>query len=180
MVKRFILTGTPGCGKTSVLRFLEQKQQVVVEESATDVIALKQALGIAEPWKDPIFVDEIVGLQKQRQLLADHFSAPLQFFDRSPICSYALSLYLGYPISSFLQEELERIEKQNIYERKVFFLENLGFCAPTEARQISFEESLKFEKIHEEAYLFFGYQCEKISLKPIAERALEILKKSSI
>ena len=41
--KRFIFTGTPGSGKTSVILALEKLGYVVVPESATDVIAEEQA-----------------------------------------------------------------------------------------------------------------------------------------
>jgi predicted ATPase len=36
----YILTGAPGAGKTAVLRLLETRGYAVVEEAATDVIAL--------------------------------------------------------------------------------------------------------------------------------------------
>lgn len=45
----YILTGAPGSGKTAVLRLLETLGYAVVEEAATDVIALGQAMGRAEP-----------------------------------------------------------------------------------------------------------------------------------
>ena len=51
-MKRFILTGAPGAGKTAILRLLELEGFGVVEEAATDVIALWQAQGIAQPWTD--------------------------------------------------------------------------------------------------------------------------------
>jgi len=38
-MKRYILTGTPGAGKTVLLRALELRGYVVIEESATDFIA---------------------------------------------------------------------------------------------------------------------------------------------
>lgn len=41
---RYILTGTSGAGKTAILRQLELNGHVVVEEAATDVIALENAL----------------------------------------------------------------------------------------------------------------------------------------
>ncbi|MFD9972581.1 hypothetical protein [Streptomyces sp. NPDC059017] len=47
---------------------------------------------------------------------------------------------------------------EGIYERQVFFIRNLGFCEPTPARRISFQESLVFEKIHEQSYRAFGYE----------------------
>jgi len=48
-MRRFVLTGTPGAGKTAILRQLELDGFAVVEEAATDVIALQQAQGVAEP-----------------------------------------------------------------------------------------------------------------------------------
>ena len=50
-----------------------------------------------------------------------------------------------------------------IYQKQVFFIENLGFCEPSAARKISFEDSLKFEKVHEETYRSFGYECIKVA-----------------
>ena len=40
----------------------------------------------------------------------------------------------------------------------MLFVRNLGFCEPTSARRISFEESLVFERVHEEVYRELGYQ----------------------
>ena len=44
-MKRYILTGTPGSGKTSIIHELKNQEYAVVEEAATDVIALEQANG---------------------------------------------------------------------------------------------------------------------------------------
>ncbi|MGA9721125.1 MAG: AAA family ATPase, partial [Candidatus Binatus sp.] len=92
-MKRYILTGTPGCGKTSIIRSLELAGYPVVEEAATDLIALRQAQGVAEPWRRASFIDDIVNLQKRRQILVADLSSEVQFFDRSPLCSYALSVW---------------------------------------------------------------------------------------
>jgi predicted ATPase len=56
-MKRFILTGAPGSGKTAIIRQLELDGFSVVEEAAADIIALAQAQGIAEPWKHASFID---------------------------------------------------------------------------------------------------------------------------
>jgi predicted ATPase len=48
-MKRFILTGAPGAGKTAIIRQLELDGFSVVEEAATDIIALEQTRGLAEP-----------------------------------------------------------------------------------------------------------------------------------
>jgi predicted ATPase len=41
-----------------------------VEEAATDMIALQQAQGVAEPWSRASFIDTIVNLQPERWLHA--------------------------------------------------------------------------------------------------------------
>ena len=172
-MKRYILTGTPGSGKTSILRSLEVAGYTVVEEAATDIIALRQAQGIAEPWTHPSFVDDITNLQKLRQTsVAD--AAGVQFYDRSPLCTYALSVWLAFPISKTLADEMKRIEKEQIYQKQVFFIENLGFCEPSAARKISFEDSLKFEKVHEETYRYFGYDCIRVAPSDLTTRVEQI------
>jgi predicted ATPase len=166
-MKRYIVTGTPGSGKTSILHELKSQGYGVVEEAATDVIAREQMLGNPKSWLQPDFIDTIVRLQKQRQLEASMHPHELQWYDRSSICTLALSQYLGFPASAYLLEEIERIERERIYRRQVFFIENLGFCQLTEARKITFEESLVFEKIHEKTYISLGYDLIKIAVLPL-------------
>src|SRR5437016_4251825 len=125
-MKRFILTGTPGAGKTAILRQLEREGFGVVEEAATDVIALEQAKGVAEPWTGPAFIDLVVDLQKRRQLRMARVPGEVQFHDRSAVCTAALADFLGYPISACLSRELLRIEQEGIYQQRVFFIRGLG------------------------------------------------------
>lgn len=169
-MKKYILTGTPGCGKTSIIRALEMTGASVVNEAATDIISYNQSQGHLTPWIYPEFIDDIVLLQKRRQIDMCGQSSNLHFYDRSPICTYALALYLNFRPSEILMNEIERIQKNHIYEKHVFFLENLGFIINTDARKISFEESLKFEQIHKEAYAKFGYECIFVPMKSIKER----------
>ena len=172
-MKRYILTGTPGCGKTSIIRSLEVDGYTVVDEAATDIIALRHAQGIAEPHLHPEFIDDITNLQKLRQMRTPDVSG-IQFYDRSPICTYALSVWLGFPISTTLANEMKRVEKEQIYQKQIFFIENLGFCEPSAARRITFEDSLAFEKVHEETYTSFGYECIRIAPRELSARVDQI------
>lgn len=175
MMKRYILTGTPGSGKTSMLHMLKDRGYPVIEEAATDVIALEHSRGNAEPWRHPDFIDKIVRLQKQRQLESSPQPNRPQLYDRSPICTLALSRYVGYAPSVDLLDELARIEHENIYQKQVFFVENLGFIQPTEARKITFEESLLFEKIHAEVYIELGYKLIRIPPDTLSNRVQQIV-----
>ncbi|WP_239657103.1 AAA family ATPase [Mycobacterium riyadhense] len=154
---RYILTGAPGAGKTSMLRGLARLGHSVVGEAATDVVAHRQSLGEPVPWTDSSFIDEVITVQRQRQRAANP-SSGVVVFDRSPVCTHALAVYLGHPVSPVLSAELERITAERVYERQVFFVRNLGYCEPTAARRIGFRDALEFEQIHEYSYRAFGYE----------------------
>ena len=81
----------------------------------------------------------------------------VQFHDRSAVCTAALAAFLGYPASEALSHELQRIEREGIYQRRVFFIRTMGFIRPTEARRISFEEAQRFERIHQKTYREHGF-----------------------
>jgi predicted ATPase len=173
-MRRFIITGAPGAGKTAIIRQLELDGFSVVEEAATDVIAAAQAQGMAEPWMHPSFIDRVADLQRDRQIRASDQRDEIQFHDRSTVCTAALAVYLGYPLSPFLAGELERIKKEAIYQTRVFFIRNLGFITPTNARRISLEETVRFEKIHEETYRDFGFELVSVEPESLLERVNRI------
>lgn len=173
-MKRFILTGAPGSGKTAIIRQLEVDGFSVVEEAATDVIALKQAKGIAEPWMRHSFIDVIAELQRERRHRASANTDEVQFHDRSPICTLALAKYLEYPAPDVLSCELKHIKAENVFQKKVFFVRNLGFITHTEARRITFDEMLRFEKIHEDVYNEFGFTIISIEPGSLGERVAAV------
>jgi len=173
-MRRFILTGAPGSGKSAIVRQLEFDGFSVVEEAATDIIALEQARGVAEPWTHSSFIDSIAELQRRRQIQASRETDEIQFHDRSAICTAALAAYLGYPLSDTLSRELERLETEAIFQKRVFFIQNLGFITPTAARRISFEESLRFERMHDETYRKFGFECVPVAPGNLGDRVNSI------
>jgi len=178
-MRRYIITGAPGAGKTAILRQLELDGFSVVEEAATDVIAAAQARGTVEPWKSPSFIDDIVRLQRDRQIRASCQPDEVQFHDRSVLCTAALATYLSYSFSPFLTSELNRIQKEAIYQNQVLFIRNLGFITPTEARRITFDETLRFEKIHEATYRNFGFELISIEPASLSDR-ISLIKQACV
>ena len=131
-VDRFILTGPPGSGKTTMIRHLAED----------------------EPWSLPSFVDAIVETQKDRQIGLGN-SARIQFYDRSPICTLVLARWLGHPESDAVRLEIERIRRERVYRSEVFFVRSLGFVTPTEARRITLADSIqRVETIKRSVELF--------------------------
>lgn len=169
--RRFILTGAPGAGKTAVVRQLEIDGFAVVEEAATDVIALEQARGVAEPWTDPGFIDRIVKLQRQRRLAA---VGEVQFHDRSAFCTEALAAFLGHLPTDLLRQEIEELKRSGFYERRVFFVRLMGFIEATAARRIGLEEAGRFEAVHERVYRAHGFELVPVEPETVFDRAAVI------
>ena len=170
-MKRFILTGTPGSGKTAILRQLEIEGYGVVEEAATDVIALERAKGDAEPWTQAVFIDQVAALQARRR---GRLTDPLQFHNRSAFCTAALADYLGHPPSEMLTRELERLKQECFYEKRVFFVQSLGFVTPSAARRITLDEARRFEAVHERTYRLHGFELIPISPGSVLDRVAAI------
>lgn len=166
----YILTGAPGSGKTAILRQLELDGHAVIEEAATDVIALQHALGRTEPWREPGFIDKIVALQRQREPA----TAGVTFVDRSPVCTLALCRHLALAPTRLLRAEITRLTTGNVYARTAFFVRNQGFVEPTAARRISFADSLAFERIHEQTYRELGFTLVDVPAGPLPQRVAAV------
>ncbi len=170
-MRRFIMTGAPGSGKTTILRALEKLGYAVVEEAATDAIAAHHALGNREPWEDRLFIDEIVRLQAHRQHGRVRHGATVQVHDRSVVCTLALARWMDYPVTAELREAVAQATEDGLFDRRVFFVRPLGFCEPTPVRRISYEDSLAFECVHETEYLRLGFELVDVPAGPVQQRA---------
>ncbi len=173
-LKRYVLTGAPGVGKTVIIRQLEVDGFSVVEEAATDIIALKQAQGLDQPWSRDSFIDEITDLQRIRLLQSSCRPGEVQLHDRSIFCTAALSDYLGRSRSLVLSQELERVVAKCWFQPEVFFIRSLGFVTPTAARRISLEEAIRFERVHEEVSRDFGFEIISVEPASPSDRANQI------
>lgn len=165
----YILTGTPGSGKTTLINELSNLGHTTVSEAATKIIAEQQALEIQKPWLEPEFISRLL-----TQQLQDFRSAPTDkpvFFDRSLICTYALCQFLNITPPAALLKAI----KNTHYHKQVFFIDNLGFVEQTSARTISYADALKFELLHKDAYQHFGYTLLHIPKAPIDTRIKQIL-----
>jgi predicted ATPase len=163
LISRFVLTGAPGAGKTTIARALRGLGHTVTDEAATDVIAASPELES----DGPAFLDRIVAVQRARQLAAH---GPVQVFDRSPVCTLALAVYSGLTPTAALRRELARIERERTYERRVLFVRLMGFVTPTAARRIGLADAERFERIHAEVYAGLGYELIDVPPATLADR----------
>ena len=169
-MRRYIITGAPGAGKTTILAALRDRGYAVVDEAATDVIVHQQALGCDEAWRDAGFIDAITLLQRERQERPAPSATTVQVFDRSPMCTLALARYLGLPVTPTLAREVDRVVAEGIYQPRVFFVHLLGFITPTAVRRISFAQSATFERFHQQAYQDHGFELVDVPAGTLEQR----------
>ena len=176
--QRYILTGGPCVGKTSILHYLRDNGYPVVEEAATEVIRRSLANGIEKPWDKNYksdFNDEILDVQhaKNQELTA---SGPI-FFDRSMIdtFSYALIPMGGTKSLKTMAQKLQSALDNQFYHTTVFFIDNLSNCEQTEIRHENLEQLLMIEKHLEQNYRALGYNIIHIGKDTIENRAKQIL-----
>eukprot|EP01006_Ploeotia_vitrea_P066275 TRINITY_DN94644_c0_g1_i1.p1 TRINITY_DN94644_c0_g1~~TRINITY_DN94644_c0_g1_i1.p1 ORF type:complete len:189 (+),score=13.87 TRINITY_DN94644_c0_g1_i1:27-593(+) len=180
----FVLTGTPGAGKTTIVTALEKKGENVVHESFMDVYRqTKDQLGGADPFQDPEgLLDKVVELQLKRQAEAlknhDNTDQTTLFFDRSPLCTLALNNFMGREPSDILKQAIQTMKQQDVYSKTVLFVESLGFVPGNEVGKMSLEDSLRFQEVHREVYSSNGYHCVSIPPVPVDERVALVLKQA--
>lgn len=134
-------------------------------------------MGVSTLWTDPSFIHKILHLQIHQPHQASNVNVPIQFFDRSPLCTYALCIFLGHPVPLELMNEISDLKMKNTFQHAVFFIENLGFIECTNARKISFDEALRFEELHIQVYQDFGYELVFIPRMNIGDRVQYIIDK---
>ena len=161
---RYVLTGAPGAGKTVLATALRGRGHHVIAEAATDVIEADLRRGVPDPGASPTFIEDITAVQIARQ-------GPRGFYDRSPYCTLALARYTGLPIPLLLAGELGR---PGYYEPTVFFLGMFPYITPTPVRRISYPDAVRFEAIHRDVYLEYGFTLIDIPAAPVEARVTAV------
>lgn len=168
-MKRYVLTGGPGTGKSSIIFALEMQGEHVVREAAEDYIRLRQAQGQAEPWTEPDFQMEILKLQLKRESEVP-FAAYRAFIDRGIPDGLAYTTPGTETYNSILRTTLNR-EKYN----GVFLIENLGATEKTDVRREGYEEAIELGEKLELVYRELGYSPIRIFPGTVSERAEQII-----
>jgi predicted ATPase len=171
MARGYARTAPPAPAKTAVLAALARRGFAVVPEAATDMISAEQARGVAEPWGQDGFVDQVAALQRHRlEAAGGGAAAAAELHDRPVFCTLALARFLGRPVSPRLAAEAARVAAAGLFEQTVFLLRPLGFITPTAARRISYADALEFGRLHETVYREHGFELAEIAPAAVAAR----------
>ncbi len=166
MAQKYILTGAPGSGKSSILLELERRGEHIIREAAEDVIKRYQAKGIEKPWELPNFQGEILDLQIQRENRIPQ-EAKRVFIDRG--------IYDGLAYLKEGSEIYKKIKEDGRNYSKIFFIGRLQKTETNKTRREDDLEAALLENKLQETYLQQGYELFKIPQLQLEERAELIL-----
>ncbi|MCX6735568.1 MAG: ATP-binding protein [Candidatus Parcubacteria bacterium] len=169
-MKRYVLTGGPCAGKTTVINILAERGYAVLDETARVVIEKEVAKGSdVLPWKNAKkFQETVAWKQLWKEVFAPRNS--VLFLDRGIIDGYGYSIMEKVPVPKVISWF-----GKNRYDT-VFLLDPLPFYELDESRM---EDQNFAYAVHEEirkAYVHFGYEVISVPILPPEERTDFVLR----
>jgi len=177
-MKKYVLTGAPSSGKSSIILSLEYDlRKPVLREAAEDIIKFHQAKGLDKPWTLPNFQDMILELHLYRESLVEKAKYEEVFLDRGILDGLAYYQLMGREPTQFMKTALRRMRTKP-YE-KVFLVEMLGTCETNQIRREDQEEAAKLERLQGQNYRDYGYEPIRISPGTIDERVRQMIRNTT-
>ena len=172
MIQKYIISGAPGTGKTTIINALKKKDHYCAEEISRELIAEQKSIGgNILPWKDQIAFENKIAHKRYKQYL-DSPENCICFFDRSSIDCIA---YLN---SNKLEATSQIIEiiKNCTFNKTAFYTpiwEEI-YVTDTERKE-NIEQAKKIEKELIKCYQSFGYTVIEIPKTTLDKRINFIL-----
>ena len=165
MIQRFIITGGPATGKSSIIEYFQQIGHACFEEVSREIIKEKN---IQTSAKNFDFEDAVFQERKKHYLAA----TKMHFYDRSMLDGLAYMKLQNTPIPLGMKTDL----KEYRYESKVFIAPVWEKIYHQDRERLeSFEEAIAIDKSLRNIYYRFGYELVEIPLTTIEERVKFIL-----
>jgi predicted ATPase len=170
-MRRVILSGGPGAGKTTLVSELSSRGYSTVSESARELIAERLARGDT-PRPEPIAFARELLRQDKFKYAAVPAQASIVFFDRSPIESLAM-VHEATPLSeTHLQAELD----QFVFHSAVFMLPPWQEIYSTVAeRDHTFDHATQVHASLVRWYKSRGFSIHEVPRLSVAARADHVL-----
>ena len=170
-MKKIVLTGGPGIGKTTLIELLASKGYLIVPEASRLVVEDEEARGgDARPWNNPSKFQKLVAeKQIDLELQAEKTESDLCFLDRGLIDGYGYCKIAGIPAPELVQRH-----GKGRYSH-IFFLEPLPVYDNDAVRYESKEQGKKIHNAISEAYREYGYEPIFVPVLPPEERMKFVL-----
>ncbi|MCW2119671.1 AAA family ATPase [Flavobacterium sp. 7A] len=173
-VKKYIITGPPGAGKTTLINQLAVEGVIIIPEASREIIIAQQLNnGKAVPWED-IETYAVLVFEAIKNRLKNNPEAV--FTDRSMLDIIA---YLEF-YNKLVFDDLLNFPFSTYYHQTVFFApswQEIYKIDPQRPQQYSELQGLA-EKL-QEVYQRFGFNCVILSKVSVESRIKFILKKTT-
>lgn len=172
-VNRYIITGAPCTGKSTLISSLKSEGFPVFDEVARKVIAEQlEKRSSKVPWLDNIGFSELVITQQQKDY--NSASSPINFYDRGIPDVLA---YIKHFNTKKEWLKFEPIVKQHSYTPTLFLLPPWKEIYQNDKERLeSFDDALKIHHALVETYSYFNYKIIEVPLASNKERLNFILK----
>ncbi|MNM94410.1 hypothetical protein D3C81_1068130 [compost metagenome] len=173
-LRRIVVTGGPGSGKTSLIEALAAAGHATSPEAGRAVIRRQQAIdGQALPWRDRgLFAELMLDHELEAHARAETATGAV-FFDRGvpDVVGYLTLCALPVPA------HVERAGRDARYDRPVFIAPVWPeiFAQDAERRQDLDEAQRTFDAMTE-VYPRFGYELIELPKAPVADRLSFVMK----
>jgi len=168
---KYVITGGPGCGKTSVLDCLKSLGYEVVPEGARQIIEEQQRQSKPILWNTDFLEFEKLIIERQFELEAKISKFPA-FTDRGLPDSFAYCIQYNVQLPKHTMQKI-----LNHKYTEIFILDPLPreHYANDNARWESKDQADQIHKNIENTYKRLGYETHNIPVMPIQERARFII-----
>lgn len=169
--RRYIITGGPGSGKTSIINELAKRGYLIVPEAATDVIEEGLQQNIQAPWMADDYHIKVSALMAKRQEEVRNSKKTVAFFDRGHLDGITYILLQRRKLPQEVVDYVQATIDENFFDKKVFFIENLEFCEQAPHRDENLEEALEKSRHLKQNYQALGYEVINIPPGTIEHRS---------
>jgi predicted ATPase len=167
-MRRYVLTGASGAGKSSLIVGLKLRGEAVVHEAARELLLFQQACGNPDPMAAPDWEDCVVRLHLRREASVPP-GVPRVFLDRGGPDHVVYSRLFGWPLSVDLRE----LALGMTYDA-IFLIEHDRKRSGGEGAASGRKESEHIARALLGQYEALGHLTFRIPLMPLGDR-LEIL-----
>jgi len=172
-LRRILVTGGPGSGKTSLIEALAAGGHATSPEAGRAVIRRQQAIdGQALPWRDrALFAELMLDRDLDAHARAGTATGPV-FFDRGVPDVFGYLTLCGLPVPAHVERAVREIR----YDRQVFIAPVWeGIFGRDAERKQDLDEARRTFDAMAEVYPRFGYELVELPKAPLAERVAFVL-----